>query len=460
MLAPLSVHMEKSNKGRVEESPTFDDVSLTHAKSTSSPQTAGQPQELVQNPRMNEPLLVVEDQALEQKKVSTSSQLSFSARVPLLIPIPSPTSLYFSNTSNAERDHILSGIDLNKQPMECVEAIEQSSTSGLLVLLQNPSPQTDRRRIEEDPTTDANLATSTKAKTTGSLLDLPQGQNRINQTMSYNREDTKVEPIINLQAFEGTDLVDLFQSMEEDDDVQASIPSTPLISANIPDVEVKLMALADLQISQKMPLENIACSEAESLRLENALNFLSSHSCADGAMSDRLKAAIDSLHQEFHSILSSFRQASATILRFTLLEEKEKTIKEKLPRRKESAIALMNELQQNDVSVMEQISKLQDKLSSLQEQKKKCIADTIRFKSEFESVKNNKAQMLEDHIKSREELFKRTVGDDNNGDGVPKLVSSSSATVYGYTSQRGDSLTEEELEDMTAEVLEVENESA
>ncbi|KAI4308646.1 hypothetical protein L6164_031702 [Bauhinia variegata] len=511
VIAPLSVPLEQSNKGRVEESPTFDDVTLTHAKSTSSPRTAGQPQEkedhneelgndsknkhhqktslaelsatmpeaqsgtvqseekscnwgkfeesplekttshqivpekldieigqiieettykivqkspvlakseekassieLVQNVPMNEPLSVAKYQALETKKVSSSSQLSFSAGVPLPITVPSPTSLHFNNTSNAEvtsGDHILGDFDHNKHPKEFFEAIEQSSISGPLVLLQNPSPQSDRGRIEQVPTTDTNLVTSTKANATGSLLDLPQGQNRISQTKTNNREDPKVEPVINLQAFEGTDLVDLFQSMEEDDDVQASMPSTSVISANNSDMEVKSIAkaLADLQISLKMPLENIACSEVESLRLENALNFLSSHSCADGAMSDGLKAAIDSLHQEFHNILSSFKQASATILRFTLLEEKEKTIKEELPRRKELAIALMNEIQQKEVSVMEQISKLQDELSSLQEQKKKCIADAIRFKSEFESVKNNKAQMLEDHVNSREELFK------------------------------------------------------
>ncbi|KAI4353017.1 hypothetical protein L6164_001995 [Bauhinia variegata] len=279
---------------------------------------------------------------------------------------------------------------------------QEKPLPGPLVLPQNPSPQSIKGSIEEIPNLDdANLVVTTLSLATSSESGLLQGQ-----TKTYINEDVKVEPMINLQPFEGTNLVE-FHSMEEEEDVPASIPSS-LISVNNPDMEANSVAkaLADLQVTLKKPLENIASSEAESIRLENTLNFLSSHSCADGALSDGLKAAIESLREDLHSILSSFKQASATIVRFTLLEEKEKSIKEELPRREESAIANMNAIQQKEASLMEQISKLQDELSLLQEQKKKSVADTVRFKSDFEFVKKNKTQMLEDHIKSREELVR------------------------------------------------------
>ncbi|KAI4316042.1 hypothetical protein L6164_024060 [Bauhinia variegata] len=695
VVAPLSVHLEQSNKGRVEESPTFDDV--TYAKLTSSPQTAGQPQiviifgynyvlflllftgnindfllelstkmpedqfgtvqleekscnwgkfltlslssgpqmveesplektashqivpekldlqveELVQNAPMNEPLLMAEDQALERKKVSTSSQLSFSTGVPLPISIPSPTSPYFSNKSNAEGDHILGGFDLNKPPKEFFEATKQSSTS----------PQSNRGRVEEVPTMDVNLVTSAKAKTTGSLLDLPQiieetenrsvqkicasaksdvnttssdivqnaptnkplsvaeeqalkqnkvvelpnkidatteplnvcvsnespsnilqelttfsaetpppistpsptfdieefttrpspssitipprsstslelldeqpmsgpklmdqkeeleetqihfqtsnGTNRIKKTVEASDQEgpksskgsdeevpisskatnpvrsllktnaicihqgqisgspTKTYVVEDVEELKDDDLVRLLQSMEEDSDTSETAATNLTLEDNL-----VAEALTDLQFYLGVPLKGIASDEAASLRLEKALNFLSCHYFEDDIVSYELRASIDSLHQEFPSILSSFKQASATVDRFTLLEDKEKSMKEELPQRMESAVTLignisktdmsMAEIQQEEASLIEQISRLQDELnnterrkreceaglSSLQEQKNKCIAETKEFKTEFESVKEGKSRMIEDHRKAQQKLFK------------------------------------------------------
>ncbi|KAI4353020.1 hypothetical protein L6164_001998 [Bauhinia variegata] len=213
---------------------------------------------------------------------------------------------------------------------------QEKPLPGPLVLPQNPSPQSIKGSIEEIPNLDdANLVITTLSIATSSESGLLQGQ-----TKTYINEDVKVEPIINLQPFEGTNLVE-FHSMEEEEDVPASIPSS-LISVNNPDMDANSVAkaLADLQVTLKMPLENIASSEAESIRLENTLNFLSSHSCADGAMSDGLKSAIESLREDLHSILSSFKQASATIVRFTLLEEKEKSIKDELPRRRNQPLLI------------------------------------------------------------------------------------------------------------------------
>ncbi|KAI4315938.1 hypothetical protein L6164_023965 [Bauhinia variegata] len=333
VIAPLLIHSEPSNKERVEDGPTLDNVTLTQAKSRSSP-LPGQPQEKEDHWK-----------GLGNDKKNKHTEENFDSLSELSTTMPEAQSKAVqSNDKSCNWGKFLT-LSLFSGPQMVEESPPKKTTSHHIVPKKLDSEvrqfieETANKSVQKSPV-------SVKSKEKASSI----GQNRISQTKTYNREDTKVEPIINLQAFEGTDQVDLFQSMEEDDDVQASMPSTSVISANNPEMEVKSMAkaLADLQISLKMPLENIASSEAEILRLENALNFLSSHSCADGAMSDGLKAAIDSLHQEFQNILSSFKQASTTILRFTLLEEKEKTIKEGLPQRKESAIALMNEIQQKE----------------------------------------------------------------------------------------------------------------
>ncbi|XP_028754235.1 uncharacterized protein LOC114713721 [Neltuma alba] len=211
------------------------------------------------------------------------------------------------------------------------------------------------------------------------------------------------------KQLEDDDLMRLFQTMEEG-------------AAHKDDNEVT-KALADLEASLKMDLNEIASSEESRLCLQNALHTLSSH-CSD----DNLKATVHSLQQEIQTILSSFKQAYATIETATNLEQKEKVMIEQRSHRKEAAMTLLSEIhktqnsmvetQTREAELKEQISKLQDelyykekeikeceiKLSSLQEQKKKCVSDTIEFKKELEAVKKDRSCMVEDRIKAKHQL--------------------------------------------------------
>ncbi|KAF7833544.1 Disease resistance protein [Senna tora] len=248
----------------------------------------------------------------------------------------------------------------------------------------------------------------------------PYRQIKVNQTEANIDKDTETNPLTNLEDLEDDDLIRLFQSLEEDDGGQLPIPSVPIVATTNNELVAK--ALADLEVSLKMPLKDIASSKANSLRLHTTLNFLSRLSLEDGALSDGLEAIIHSLHQEFPSILCSFKQAFGTIIKFSVLDERDKCIKEELAHRKEASITLvskmsktkkfMNEAQDKEARLKEHISRLakeiQDceaELLSLEEQKKKCVAETKEFKKEFESVKNEKAEMVEDERKARQQLF-------------------------------------------------------
>ncbi|KAI4315968.1 hypothetical protein L6164_023991 [Bauhinia variegata] len=426
--------------------------------------------DVVQNAPTNKPLLVAEEQALKQNKEFTT----FSAEP---ISSSSPTSLYFSNTPDVGGD-ILGGFDLNKPPKEFFDVIEQkiqviTTSSNDTEFTTRPSPSsitiplrssTSLELLDEQPMsgpkmmdqkedleeTQIHFQTSNEinrikktveasnqegpksskgsdeevpisSKATNPVPSRLQGQICGSQTKTYVVEELKDD-----------DLVGLLQSLEEDSDTRAPMLLISETAATDLTLEDNLVAkaLADLQVSLEVPLKDIASNDAASLRLENALNFLSCHSFEDDIVLYELKASIDSLHQEFPGVLSSFKQASATVDRFTLLEDKEESMKEEIPQRMESAVTLigniskieisMAEIQQEEASLIEKISRLQDelnnterrkrgceaRLSSLQEQKNKCIAETKEFKKEFESAKEDKSRMIEDHRKAQEKLFK------------------------------------------------------
>ena len=198
----------------------------------------------------------------------------------------------------------------------------------------------------------------------------------------------------------------------------------------MPSIENCLVAkvLWDLEVMLKMPLKDIATSDANILNLQTALNFLSRLSSEDGALSDGLKAIIHSLHQHSPTILASFKQASSEMDKFALVEQREKSIKQELARRKNQAPILVSNISQTkkfvdeatqiEASLKEKMSKLQEELTSigkkikdcqielsaLQEQKKKCIAETIGFKEELEDLKKEKFQMVEDRRKAHQIL--------------------------------------------------------
>ncbi|XP_028789362.1 uncharacterized protein LOC114745375 isoform X2 [Neltuma alba] len=152
-------------------------------------------------------------------------------------------------------------------------------------------------------------------------------------------------------------------------------------------------------------------------------------------------AIIKSMHKELPNILSSFKQAFATVNKFAELEERDKRIKEEVTQRKEVATALvskmsetqqfMDEAEENEARLKEQISRLEKvkkdceaELFSLQEQKRKHIVETVEFKKEFETVRKEKSEMAEDERKSRQQLFQHAAPQYSDGSIVSLLVTS------------------------------------
>lgn len=132
-----------------------------------------------------------------------------------------------------------------------------------------------------------------------------------------------MKPNINLQDFIDDDLISLFQSMEEDNGGEP-----------IPHVPIMAKALVDLENHLKMPFKDIASSESNSLQIRTALNFLSRLSLDHEALTNELKAIIESLHQYLPSILHSYNQAFTTINKIAVLEERDKCMKKELEQKK------------------------------------------------------------------------------------------------------------------------------
>ena len=152
--------------------------------------------------------------------------------------------------------------------------------------------------------------------------------------------------------------------------------------------------LAELEKYLKMPLKDIVSSETNALRLLSALNFLSNLPFKDQTVSDGLQHIIGTMHQEFPTILCSFKQCFATTNKLAELEARanEVTIKRNL----------YEEAQRKEVVLKEQIIRLKEEirvcevaLSSLEEEKNKCIAETVGYKTELQNVRKYESQMLE-----------------------------------------------------------------
>ncbi|KAJ1410871.1 Leucine-rich repeat domain superfamily [Sesbania bispinosa] len=211
-------------------------------------------------------------------------------------------------------------------------------------------------------------------------------------------------------------LIGLFQSQEEYSEGQIPTPSPCVskVAAEHPSTKDNLVAkaLVDLEESLKMPLKDIASSEANSLHLLTALNFLSHLPLEDIALTDGLKAIIESMHKEFLSILCSFKQAFATMDKCAMTEAHQNEVASTLASKISKAKDFLDEAQQKEAILKEQIIQLKKEikgreadLSLLQEEKKKCIEETIRYKKEFENVSKDETQMVEDQRKARQELF-------------------------------------------------------
>ncbi|XP_052725046.1 uncharacterized protein LOC128194192 [Vigna angularis] len=152
--------------------------------------------------------------------------------------------------------------------------------------------------------------------------------------------------------------------------------------------------LAELEKYLKMSLKDIVSSETNSLCLLSALNFLSNLPFKDVKVSDGLKHIIDTMHRHLPSILFSFKQGFATTDKLAELEARanEVTIKKKF----------YDEVQRKEVVLKQQIIRLKEEirvcevaLSSLEEEKNKCIAETVEYKTELENARKDESQMLE-----------------------------------------------------------------
>ncbi|KAF7842313.1 putative disease resistance protein [Senna tora] len=293
--------------------------------------------------------------------------------------------------------------------------------------------------LEEMKDSISSISSSKKPQIVSPTTDPEPGVSQSNQAdISGNSEFPQDKIIVNQievdnpKQFEEDDLIRLFKIMEEGADMEVHMPRVSNI-ASADDDNKASKAFSDVESLLKMDVNEIANSQENSLCLENDLKFLSTHYSRDGAPSLILKDKINSMLQEISSILSSFRQASSrlsVIDTFTELEEKEKCINEELPQRKEAAITLISEIcetkksmlesQKKEVELKEQITRLQTelnrkekeireseiKLSSLEEQKKKSVWDTIGFLEECEAVKKKRSQIVEEKMKARQELEK------------------------------------------------------
>ncbi|XP_054797122.1 SWI5-dependent HO expression protein 3-like isoform X2 [Prosopis cineraria] len=172
---------------------------------------------------------------------------------------------------------------------------------------------------------------------------------------------------------------------------QAFSHKQSMVNQTEEDDETVAKALADLQACLKMPLKDIATSESNSLRFLISLNFLSRLSFEDENLSHELKATIQSLLQDFPSILYSFKSAFATINKFPKFINE---TQEKEAKLKEHMTMLENERQDCEA-----------KISSLQDKKKNCGAEIIKLKNEFDSVTKAKTEMMEHQKKAQQQLF-------------------------------------------------------
>ncbi|XP_027342708.1 uncharacterized protein LOC113855315 [Abrus precatorius] len=235
----------------------------------------------------------------------------------------------------------------------------------------------------------------------------------LGHTEKYSAKESESHPI-NILDLEANDLIRVVQPAEEDGEAQITTSSIYVVAGTAKHrcTDIVVKALVELEECLKMPLKDIASFEANSLRLLTALNFLSHLPLQDVTLSDELKAIIDSINKEFPSILCSFKQAFAITNKLGALEAHWNELAVTLVSKISEAKNFMDEAQQKETVLKERIVRLekelkdcQANLSSLQEKKKKCIAETIEYKEKIENMRQDKSQMMEDQRKVREELF-------------------------------------------------------
>jgi uncharacterized protein YbcI len=132
---------------------------------------------------------------------------------------------------------------------------------------------------------------------------------------------------------------------------------------------------------------------------------LSHLSLKDVALPDGLQAVIDTMHTEFPTILRSFKQAFAITNKFSVTEAHHDEVAITLASKISNAESFLNDAQQREEALKEQLIQLEKEVKCLQEEKEKCIQETIGYKMELENVMKNKYEIVEDQMKARQQIF-------------------------------------------------------
>ncbi|KAL5101684.1 hypothetical protein RYX36_006011 [Vicia faba] len=217
------------------------------------------------------------------------------------------------------------------------------------------------------------------------------------RTETYINEENKGHPINLGGDLEANDL----NPVEEDDKGQITAPRVSEVTTD----NLVTQTLSDLEECLSISLKDIASSETNSLRLLTALNFLSHLSLKDVALSDELRAIIDTMHTEFPTILCSFKQAFITIDKFAVIEAHHDKAAITLSSKISKAKSFLDEAQQREAALKEKIIQLEKEIKYLQEEKDKCNQETLGYKMELENVKKDKYQHVQDQIKARQQIF-------------------------------------------------------
>jgi len=219
---------------------------------------------------------------------------------------------------------------------------------------------------------------------------------RSSQTETRTAKESEGQPEI-IQDFGTNDIMSLF---------------APVVVGKEGEDNLVGKTLVELEKYLKMSLKDIVSSETNIISLLSALNFLSNLPFKDVTLSDGLKDIIGTMQQEFPSIVYTFKQGFATTEKLAEHEARGNEVAITFGSKISEAKNFYDEAQLKEVVLKEQIIRLkeeikvcEDALSSLKEEKNKCLGETIGYKMELENVRKDRSQMMEDQRKVQQKLF-------------------------------------------------------
>ncbi|KAK7382358.1 hypothetical protein VNO80_01209 [Phaseolus coccineus] len=329
----------------------------------------------------------------------------FTSKIPNSQPVERPISRYL----NIPLCETPSNAFVNKKQFSEPCFMNQQNPLGEIV--SSPKiPQSIEREVVQK-TIQKNIsmgASSIHSESTRSQLDqiftfqtksYPHSGIRSSQTETHTAKENEGHPKI-IQDFGANDIMNLF---------------APVVVGKEGEDNIVGKTFVKLEKYLKMSLKDIVSSETNSISLLSALNFLSNLPFKDVTLSDGLKDIVGTMQQEFPSIVCSFKKGFATTEKLAELEACGNEVTITLGSKISEAKNFYDEAQLKEVVLKEQIIRLkeeiivcEDALSSLEEEKNKWIAETIRYKMELENVRKDRSQMVEDQRKVQQELFEVT----------------------------------------------------